>query len=58
MDGLKQRAEQQKPFVHSNNLSYHDLLLEQSRVQLVKVIPWRQHKGHKEIIHGLYKLYI
>ena len=48
-----------KAFVHSHNLSYHDLLLEQSSsVQLVKAVPRRQHGGHKEIIHGLYKLYI
>ena len=46
-----------KPFVHSHNLSYQDLLLEQSSVQLVKAVPWRQHRGHKEMIHGLYKLY-
>ena len=45
------------PFVRSCNLSYHDLLLEQSRDQLVKVVPWRQHRDHKEMIHGLYKLY-
>ena len=44
-------------FVHSHNLSYHDLLLEQSSVQLVKAVPRRQHRGHKEMIHGLYKLY-
>ena len=48
-----------KAFVHSHSLSYHDFLLEQSSsVQLVKAINWRQHRGHKEIIHGLYKLYI
>ena len=50
-------ASQRPPFVHSHNLSYHDLLLEQSSVQLVNVIPWRQHRGDKEMIHGLYKLY-
>ena len=46
-----------QPFVHSHNLSCHDLLLEQSSVQLVKAVPQRQHRGHKEMIHGLYKLY-
>ena len=39
------------PFVHSHDLSYHDLLLEQSSVQLVKAVPRRQHTGHKEMIH-------
>ena len=45
-----------EPFVHFHDLSYHDVLLEQSSVQLVKAIRRRQHRGHKEIIHGLYKL--
>ena len=44
-------------FVHSHDLSYHDLLFKQSSVQLVKAVPRRQPRGHKEIIHGLYKLY-
>ena len=39
-------------FVHS-----HDLSLEQSSVQLVKAVPRKQHRGHKEMIHVLYKLY-
>ena len=41
------------------NIEWRNLLLEQnSSVQLVKAVPRRQHGGHKEIIHGLYKLYI
>ena len=46
-----------KVCVHSHDLFYHELLLEQSTVQLVKAVPQRQHRGHKEMIHGLYNLY-
>ena len=41
--------------------AYNDLqdaLEQSSSVQLVKAVPWRQLRGHREIILGLYKLYI
>ena len=59
MDCFKQRLEPvlSRPFEHSHDLSYHDLLLEQSSVQLAKAVPQRQHREHKEMIRWLYKLY-